>query len=249
LNFWGFVWQGAPYEGLTCDALEWQASYGGGKIVEDNGIISVNNPQTLKAMKMARSWVGTISPPSVLSYMENDGRNLWDSGNAAFLRDWVWRGTPEGKRLSASPHGVFNISPLPSGGARHASVFGGQSLAVSKYSEHPREASEFVRYLTSREVQLRLWQEQSTLPAIREFYENPEYLAASPDLEQLKSLLTGGAIDRPSAITGKQYPEVSRAYFTAVHSILTGETTAEKAMANLESELVRMTGFKPGKPN
>lgn len=29
----GFVFQGAPYEGLTCDGLEWVASNGGGKSV------------------------------------------------------------------------------------------------------------------------------------------------------------------------------------------------------------------------
>ena len=29
-NFAGFVYQGNAYEGLTCDALEWLASSGGG---------------------------------------------------------------------------------------------------------------------------------------------------------------------------------------------------------------------------
>ena len=33
-DFWGFVWQGNAYEGLTCDALEWIKSNGGGSIVE-----------------------------------------------------------------------------------------------------------------------------------------------------------------------------------------------------------------------
>ena len=33
-DMWGFVFQGNAYEGLTCDALEWVTSNGGGRIVE-----------------------------------------------------------------------------------------------------------------------------------------------------------------------------------------------------------------------
>ena len=41
----GFVFQGKAYEGLTCDALEWSASFGGGSFVEPDGKISANNPK------------------------------------------------------------------------------------------------------------------------------------------------------------------------------------------------------------
>lgn len=247
-DFWGYVWQGAPYEGLTCNALEWQVSFGGGRIIEDDGTISVNNPQTVKALKMARGWIGTISPPSVLAFKESDTRSVWDEGNAAFRRDWVWRGNPPDGTAESIVAGKYGVSLPPSGGAGHASVLGGQSLAVSKYSQHPKEAAELVRYLTSRQVQMWLWQKGSMLPALSEFYRDPQYLATRPDLQQWKSVLTGGATTRPSKVAGSHYADVSRAYYSTVHSVLAGDVSAEKGVADLEVELVKITGFKAGRP-
>src|SRR5215212_10587542 len=39
-DFWGFVWQGRAYEGLTTNALEWVSSYNGGTIVDDKGDVT-----------------------------------------------------------------------------------------------------------------------------------------------------------------------------------------------------------------
>jgi CheY-like chemotaxis protein len=90
-DFWGYVWQGAAYEGLTCNALEWEESYGGGDIIEADGSITVNNPRTIEALQRARGWIGRISPPSVVAFKEQDSRNVLYAGNAAFARDWLWR--------------------------------------------------------------------------------------------------------------------------------------------------------------
>src|ERR687887_21781 len=70
-NFTGFVWQGKAYEGLTCNALEWIASAGGGGIIED-GKVTLNNPRAIKALNRAKGWVGNISPAGVTSYEEGD---------------------------------------------------------------------------------------------------------------------------------------------------------------------------------
>ena len=42
-DFAGFVFQGNAYEGLTCDALEWVASSGGGHFI-DGGKATIDNP-------------------------------------------------------------------------------------------------------------------------------------------------------------------------------------------------------------
>jgi trehalose/maltose transport system substrate-binding protein len=87
-KMWGYVWQGRAYEGLTCDALEWVVSFGGGTIVENNGKVSIKNPNAAKALQTAASWVGSISPTAVLNYAEEEARGVFQAGNAVYMRNW-----------------------------------------------------------------------------------------------------------------------------------------------------------------
>lgn len=244
-DFWGYVWQGAAYEGLTCNALEWQVSYGGGKIIEADGSISVNNPHAVEAMRRARSWIGTISPPSVIAFKELDSRNVFQAGSAAFARDWLWSQF-SGQSLSSNPKATIALALLPAGPARRASTLGGQSLSISRYSKHPREAAELIRFLTSHDQQVTLWKKHAMLPARSEFYASPVFLQDRPVIAQLWTHLGNATVARPSTVSGMHYDEVSKAYFSTVHSILAGEQDASKAMSDLQSELVRITGGKPG---
>ena len=100
-EFWGYVWQGGAYEGLTCNAIEWQASFGGGRIIEPDHRITVNGAQVAAALEMAARWPGTISPRSVLSYTEADSLNAFSAGHAAFLRHWSGGFPPAQSKRSA----------------------------------------------------------------------------------------------------------------------------------------------------
>jgi len=246
-DFWGYVWQGASYEGLTCNALEWQMSYGGGRIIEPDGSITVDNPHTVAALQRARRWIGTISPPSVVAFKEQDSRNVLHAGNAAFARDWLWRQF-SGESLLPNPQEMIGITLLPAGPAGRASTLGGQSLSVSKYSKHPEDAVALLRYLTSHDEQLILWEKHAMMPTRREFYSNPDYLQHRPGIAQLWKDLSTVAVARPSTVSGEHYDEVSRLYFSAVHAILAGEVEPEKSLADLQHKLEMITGKKPGSP-
>jgi trehalose/maltose transport system substrate-binding protein len=245
-DFWGYVWQGAATEGLTCNALEWQVAEGGGRIIEDDKTISVNNPAAVRAWQRAAHWIGKISPPSVVAYRETDSLNVWDSGNAAFMRSWQW-----GYRLThprESPlQDTTGYTSMPGGRGARVGTLGGYGLAVSRSSTHPREAVALIRFLIAREHQLNAAPSSSAPAAATRLFDLPQVLqayAASPRSNQQSSRL----VNRPSKVTGPAYQDVTQAYIQAVHSVLTGERSAPMAAATLEKQLIAITGFKTGPP-
>jgi len=239
-KMWGFVWQGRAYEGLTCDALEWIASYGGGAIVNELGQSTVYNPQAIKAIDNVAKWVNTISPPGVLNYAEEDARGLFQSGNAVFMRNWPYAWALS-QNEDSPVKGKVGVTVLPKGGqsGQHAGTLGGWQLAVSKYSKHPDIAVDLVLYLTSQERQKKQAIEGSFLPTIVALYQDQAVLEANPFFAQLENSLKNPVV-RPSRITGSQYNKVSTAFWNAVHSVLSGRANARDSLKRLSRKLERI---------
>lgn len=240
-QMWGFLFQGAPYEGLTCDALEWVASMGGGRLVEPNGDISINNAKAVAALEMAKSWVGTISPPGSLAYKEEDTRGVWQLGNAVFMRNWPYA-FALGNRDDSAIKGKFDVAPLPTGaGGPPAATLGGFNLAVSKYSRHPEAAVALVKYLTSVEGQKYRVLRNSNSPTVTALYDDPEVKEKQPFALRWRGSLET-AMARPSEATKAKYNEVSSRFWTAVANTLAGRGSAQDNLDKLEVELVELKG-------
>jgi trehalose/maltose transport system substrate-binding protein len=246
-DFWGYVWQGNAYEGLTCDALEWVASAGGGSIIEPDGVITINNQAAIDIVDQAAGWVDTISPPGVTAYGEEDARGVWQAGNAAFMRNWPYAYSL-GNADDSAVAGVFDVSPLPGATAgQSAATLGGWQLAVSAYSDHPEEAAKLAFFMASADEQKRRAIEYSLNPTIESLYSDEEVLAAAPFFGSLFDVFTN-AVARPSTATAPNYSDVSSLFFTAVHGVLTGGSSAEDAFLELELDLEDQTGFPTGSP-
>ena len=240
-DFWGFVWQGKRYEGLTCDALEWLVSHGGGTILDSTGRVTVNNPRAVAAVARARRWIGWITPPGVTNYAEEDSRNVWQTGNAAFMRNWPYAYNL-GNQPDSPIRGKFRVTVLPrdtSALGRHAATLGGWQLMVSRYSRHPEEAVALVRYLTSYELQRERSLELSLLPTRPAVYRDPEVLRVRPWFRDVLKVLEN-AVARPSTVAGARYNRVSQAFYSAVHRALTGEATPRDALRDAERRLKRI---------
>jgi len=237
----GFVFQAKAYEGLTCDALEWIDSYGGGTIVDAEGAITVNNEQAAQALELAASWIGTIAPEGVLNYAEEESRGVFQSGNAVFMRNWPYAWAL-GNAEDSPIRGKIGVTPLPKGGkdGKHTGALGGWQLAVSKYSRNPEVAADLVRHLTSAEEQKRRAIKASKNPTIEALYHDPEVLEAAPFFGDLYDTFTN-AVARPSRVTGDRYNQVSAEFFNAVHAVLSGNMDAASSLAALEQSLDRIS--------
>jgi trehalose/maltose transport system substrate-binding protein len=238
----GFVFQGNAYEGLTCDALEWVKSSGGGQIVEPDGTISINNPKAAAALDRVKGWIGTISPQGALAYQEEESRGVWQLGNAVFMRNWPYAYSL-GNGDDSKVKGLFEAVPLPSGGegGGSAATLGGWNLAVSKYSKAPEEAIKLALFMASPEFQKQRAILRSNLPTIISLYDDAEIAAAQPIIPKWKEVFLN-AVPRPSAPTKVKYNEVSSLFWSAVHDTLSGNGTSADNLAILEAKLTELKG-------
>jgi trehalose/maltose transport system substrate-binding protein len=239
-DFWGYVWQGRAYEGLTTVALEWIASYNGGTIVDEKGEITVENPKAAEALKTAAGWVGTITPEGVLNYTEEEARGVFQAGNAAFMRNWPYAWALA-QGADSTIKDKVGIAPLPKGGAdgRHAGTLGGQLLAVSKYSKNADAAIDLIMYLTGEAEQKRRAVEGSFNPTIVALYSDADIVKANPFIGDLADVFSN-AVARPATVTGQNYNKVSTEFFNTVHQVLSKRAEPAQALNRLDRDLKRI---------
>ena len=149
----GIVYQGAPYEGLTCNFLE-LAFAAGGKVLSDDGKKSeINSPENVKALKlMADAVKSGVAARGVTTYMEEESRRYFESGKSTYMRNWPYA-YALGEKAKAVK-GKFDVVPFPAfeGGGK-AGILGGHNQVVSVYSKNPGGALKWIDYLTGKEHQ------------------------------------------------------------------------------------------------
>lgn len=232
-SFYGFVFQGNAYEGLTCNALEWIASAGGGHYI-DNGKASINNPRAQTILDAMRAQIGKITPRGVTSYQEDQTEHAFDNGDAAFARNWPYQygiGATAGSKVQ----GKFSVAPLPHGAnGKSVATVGGWQLAVSKYSKHKDATIEFVRYMTSKPVEKFDAITNSNVPTIPSLAKDKQVFKTNPYLKPATASVA--RVARPSKFLKTHYNEASKAIFQGINQILNG-TPAKSVLPSLQSKL------------
>ena len=237
-GFWGFVWQGAQYEGLICDFLEFALS-NGGALVDHAGNPTFDRPENTRALQFMIDLIATykISPPNTYTEMkEEEVRTAFEAGNALFERNWPYAwGLHQG--ASSPVRDKVGISLIPRGeGGGHVAALGGWHIAVSSSSDDKRSSWELVKFIVSPEVQLGFALNLGWNPARQDIYDSPELVKMAPHLVTLKQVfMTASA--RPNV---PYYSMLSRVLQAQVNAALSGITPPGAALTRAQSEAVKV---------
>ena len=240
-DFVGYVWQGEAYEGLTCNALEWIDSSGGGTIVSMDKKVTVDNPYAIKAIKMAKAWIGTISPQGVLSMKEEESRTVFQGGNAAFMRNWQYAYTLAEEKGS-TVKGKIGVCSMPKGtGGISANTSGIETIGVNKFTANPKIAADFALFLCSAKAQKLRALDAGLCPTIKSLYDDKE-ISKNPAFKLFYDIFQNG-VNRPAIQTAPNYSQVSKIFYTAVYSVLAGNDNAASALSEAAKKISTITGF------
>jgi multiple sugar transport system substrate-binding protein len=232
----GIVYQGASYEGLTCDFLE-LAFAAGGKVLSDDGRKSeIESPQNLKALQFMVDGVKSgAAPRGVTTYMEEESRRAFESGKYAFMRNWPYAyalGNQKGSKVK----GRFKVAPLPAfdGGGR-AGILGGKNYVISRFSRNAKGAMLFIDYATSAQQSARRAVRFALVPAIGAVYDDPAVRKALPFAAELEQAVTQAKVRPVSPV----YPQISQAIYENVNAALSGQTSPQDALKAADDQINR----------
>ena len=233
---YGFVWQGADYEGGVCNGLEYIYSFGGAILDEDDASqVLIGSPEAADGLAMARSMITEgVSPQAVTTFTEVEADPAFLNGTSVFERCWPYvygnAADPEQSNIEQSQVG---IAPLPAGPAGSVSTLGGWNYFLSATSQNPDAAYEWIKFATSEEQQRWRATAGSFLPTVNSLYEDQSFLEEAPLAAFAKQALQN-TVPRP---VSPYYWDMSLELAEQFNAAFTGEVPPEQAVNTLESGL------------
>jgi len=237
---WGYVWEGRQYEGLSCTYLEVLRGFGG-RWLRD-GSPDLNSKAAIAASQWLRHLVDVgITPPAVANMAEPEALQTFETGDAAFMRNWpyAWAELNKNGSLLAGKVGITTMVSEPQ--EPHVATQGSWGLAVLSTSKHKQAAVEALQFLTSTAAQKQLNLNWGYTPTRLSVFEDPELIRANPVLPELQAALAAAVLRPVTPI----YAQLSDLLYREVNTVITGEVAAAPAMETLQRnsiQLERSTG-------
>jgi multiple sugar transport system substrate-binding protein len=233
----GYVFQGAQYEGGVCNALEFIRTHGGDVLDPNDATKAIaDSPEAAAGLATWRSMiVDGVSPQSVTTYKEDESQAPFLAGDAVFLRNWPYVNSLVGSAdFPGLERGQVGIAPLPTDGSNTtASTLGGWTMMINANAGDQEAAYALAQFITSAEEQKFRAIEGSYVPTRQDLLADPEVTEALAVLEQAPEAFENV---RARPVT-PVYSDVTLAMQEQFSAALKGDVPPEEALGTLQEDV------------
>lgn len=248
---YGYVFQGANYEGGVTNACEFIWNADGNILVGDlyvpasfdqeaprPEIITVNSQATKMGLKELQNLIASgIVPDNITEYREQEAGLAFQQGEALFMRSWAsaygYLLNPDSK---VKPEQVgLTMVPTLNRGLTPYSCLGGWNLMISAMtSDEKKEAAwKFIQFMANEESQKYRALNAGILPSLRQLYNDEAFVSQSPAVAFAKQVIPICKERPKTPLYMQMSPEISTVY----SQIITGEVELDAAVASLQTKL------------
>lgn len=222
-------------EGLTIAFAYYLYAFGG-EFLDQAGNPAFNSPQGLEALQFMVEGMedGMYNPASMESTYE-EVRRTFSQGSSLFSVNWAYQVNLANDPAESQIAGDAIVVPMPGQEVPSATINGGMGLAVMADSEHPDEAWEYIQHLSSKDVQKRY--SQNALPIWKSLFDDPELKELQPEVAQEVNFIEVSEQQYEHIYNRPQVPyyqEMSEIIAREAQAALTGQKSAEQALADAE---------------
>jgi multiple sugar transport system substrate-binding protein len=229
----GFAYQGAPYEGLTCNFIELSSAVGGRIISPDGKKAEFDSPQNLKALQfMVDGMKSGAAVKAARTFMEEPARIAFEQGKATFMRNWSYAYALDKKAPKVKDH--LAVSPLPPfEGGKRGGVLGGNGPVISAFSRNPKGSLLWLDYWTSEPVIKHNAAKYALPPTMPQIYDDPAVKKTLPYAAQLRAAVQA-ATSRP---VSPVYAQISEAVYKNVNKAVAGQMSPQDALRTGQQQI------------
>jgi multiple sugar transport system substrate-binding protein len=247
---YGLVWQGARYEGLITNFVEYLGAYGGR--ILDGGQVVVNSEAGREALTEMRDEIyqDSIVPSAVLTWHEEESRFAFQNGESVFMRNWPYAVGLLQDSTASRVAGRFSVAAMPAGpGGRPTAALGGAQLAINRHTGNPDAAWAVIDYLTQPEQMRERARVVGQFPPRMSLYEGTGLAAELGIPPATVRRVIEYAVPRPVTPVYNQLSEILQIH---LHRALTRQTTPAAALTRAQAEMQRLlnkVGLGSGAPS
>jgi multiple sugar transport system substrate-binding protein len=225
----------------SAGASSWMTNADNGKGFIDNGELAINTPKKAEALEWILGWKERLGENTVQAFQAEFGSEQANPFIAEKVAMWVDVGTFYTQLRDYGQDVEFGVAPIPAyqEGTGNWAEGGGFVAEIPKGAKHPKEAMDFIKYLTGADAQ-KYWAvknydnvankeaAEATVSALNGS-DKTVYEATVKNLEQTKMF--------PVPV---EYPDYHSRINPQIDNALLGKISPEKALEKAEKDVEKM---------